>query len=147
MELQLKHGICFVDDEDWEKVKHLTWASVKSGNVFYAIAHTHRADGHRTTVKMHRLILDLTDPRVEVDHRDGNGLDNRRTNIRAATKSMNMRNAHHTKSISGVIGVFPSGSLKKPWRVMVNRNRRLIHYGRFATIEEARQKYESVRHL
>jgi hypothetical protein len=59
---------------------------------------------------MHRLILGLDDPAISADHKNGNGLDNRRKNLRVATHPQNMANRHrHRLSKSGFIGVHKVG--------------------------------------
>jgi hypothetical protein len=74
---------------------------------------------------MHRLILGLAPEDGEVDHRNGNGLDNRRDNLRVATQSQNAKN-RRVSSInkSGVSGVFWHNG-KQRWiaRIQVDRKR------------------------
>ena len=95
-EIKLTQGrVAIVDAEDYESLSKHNWY-VSNG---YAI----RRD-HKTTVRMHRQIMDFPDS--QVDHISGNRLDNRRCNLRLATNAENSRNARK-KSIntSGVIGV------------------------------------------
>ena len=80
---------CWIDTADLPLVDlNLTWYAqpARSPGKWYAIA---KRDGH--TILMHRVILGVTDPLVEVDHRDNDGLNNRRFNLRACTHQQNHR--------------------------------------------------------
>ena len=84
---------------DHPVIKNHKWFAVKSGNVFYAAT---KINGNR--VMMHRLILGVTD--CLVDHIDGDGLNNVRSNIRRADHTINMRNrALNSNNSSGIAGV------------------------------------------
>ncbi len=75
---------------DFARVSHLTWrVSNTKINTLYAQANIRRSDGSWTTVWMHKLILQGS---PEVDHKNGNGLDNRRNNLRRASKTANKQN-------------------------------------------------------
>jgi hypothetical protein len=64
------------------------------GDIKYAMAHTKWKDGKRRTIKMHRLIMGLTDPEFEVDHEDRNGLNNQKYNLQVVTKARNVQLAY-----------------------------------------------------
>lgn len=92
MEIQLTRGkVAIVDDQDVWLIFIGKWHAVRHGKLterWYA----------STTLKgkavyMHRLILDAPKG-LDIDHINGDGLDNRRENLRIATRSQNMRNAH-----------------------------------------------------
>jgi hypothetical protein len=80
-----------VDDEDYDKLNKYNWCAIykKHTNSFYACRGI-RGIKHKT-IYMHRVILDAPDT-MEVDHINGDTLDNRRCNIRLATGSMNQKN-------------------------------------------------------
>ena len=75
-----------VDDYDYDNLIQYNWwiHTYKSGNQY---AET----GHKP-IRMHRLILGLTDSKILVDHKDRNGLNNQRNNLRESTKSTNAMN-------------------------------------------------------
>lgn len=72
-----------VSDSDFEWLSTLNWSSQKSGIVYTRIGGRH--------VQMHRLIMDAPES-LEVDHINGNRLDNRRENLRLCTSSQNKCN-------------------------------------------------------
>lgn len=76
-------------------------------------------------------------PFIGIDHRDGNGLNNRRYNIREATCDINLHNARmYRTNKSGVTGVYYDRSRQK-WRAEVTSNQKTTHIGRFNDITEA----------
>ena len=101
--IQLTQGkVVIVDDADMPTLeKYNRWA-VKLGHCWYAAT---KIDGRR--VLMHRLLLslDIVDPMM-VDHINGDGLDNTRSNIRYADATLNMRNRTiNSNSSTGISGV------------------------------------------
>ena len=75
-----------IDDEDIALICQYRWHAVRIYKTWYAGA---VIDGHRTY--MHRIIMDASDG-IEVDHSNGNGLDNRRENLRLCTHAENLAN-------------------------------------------------------
>lgn len=99
---------------------------------------------HGVQVKLHRRLLGASDTE-DVDHINGDGLDNRRENLRKATPKQNTRNARkRTSGTSKYKGVCAdvSGSARSRWRARIRVNRKLIHLGRFATEEKAAHAYD-----
>ena len=95
-----------VDDEDYEILNKHNWCAIKKQNTFYAM----RSDisGERKkNVFMHRAILGLTKSDVLVDHKDSNGLNNQKSNIRACTPSQNSQNKRkNPRSVCQYKGVY-----------------------------------------
>ncbi len=77
-----------VDAEDYDRLSSYKWAVSKKRNNWYAKG---RCGG--LTIKMHRVIMGLKKgDGKEVDHRNGNGLDNRKENLRLCSHAENLRN-------------------------------------------------------
>jgi hypothetical protein len=75
---------------------------------------------------MHRQLLGVTDPEIDVDHADRNGLNNQRYNLRA-TPDQNPQNAKiRIDNTSGFKGVSKSG---KKWRVQISVHGKYFHIG------------------
>jgi hypothetical protein len=85
-----------VSDKDFKRVSKLNWCAKvkrrKDGMIKNVYA-SHTVHLENKMLLMHRYILSITDPRVEVDHKDHNGLHNERRNIRAVTGQQNKRYA------------------------------------------------------
>lgn len=124
--------IAYVSEEDYERVAAHKWYAVKDGKTWYAKSRAGIRYG--SPVSMHRFILNLDIDDPEVDHINRCGLDNRRENLRLATRSQNASN----RSAKGFT-IDGAGFRKKPYKV--TKNHRYI--GRFATEEEARSAYDN----
>lgn len=85
-------------------------------------------------------------PRHEIDHIDGNALNNRFGNLREANSAQNKQNMHRPRrsNKSGALGVFKHGTTKAGqirWRARIQLNGRTIHLGLFDSVDEAHQAY------
>lgn len=124
-----------IDDEDWLVVSSKKWHANFNRKRFYA-ATTLKGK----TIYMHQCILWCPNG-MTVDHINGNGLDNRRSNLRIATNAQNARNQGLSKNNkSGYKGVI----LKKEtgrWRARIRVDFKIIHLGYFSTSEEAAEAY------
>ena len=90
-------------------------------------------------VPMHRVICG-TPSGYETDHKDGNGLNNRRANLRTATKSQNMHNRGKScNNKSGFKGVYAHTEDK--WRAQITLTGKKKHLGLFESAEEAAAAY------
>lgn len=126
-----------VDDDTAALVSGVKWSYYAALNrTTYAARKIYR-DGKRTTVYMHRLIMDA--PRsMEVDHIDGDGLNNQRQNLRLATRSQNEQNRHSVRSdsLTGVRGVHRERRSGKYLAYLYVLKRR-YRLGLFTTLDEA----------
>lgn len=161
-EIKLTKGyIALVDDEDFEYLSKHSWHSViynKKKNKQHIYAQTTiRAKDLKKNYKMHRYILNLIDTKLDIDHINGNTLDNRRCNLRICTRSQNNMNAikrNHKNScapISKYKGVRYSFIYKtngkkyirnKPWVAGATFNNKPKYLGYFKTEIEAAQAYD-----
>lgn len=130
-----------VDDADFEWLSQWKWhLRYGGGNCYYAARSGNKKKGEKTTVKMHRLILGLTDSKIEADHKDRNGLNNQRENLRIATRSQNLINRKSkTGSTSKYLGV------NKKWRKWEAKikpgGQKIVYLGLFKTEIEAALAY------
>lgn len=141
-EISLTQGkFAIVDDVDYEELKAFKWFVVKSGGTFYASRKELCKTGRRNLF-MHRQILRLENPEVITDHINGDGLDNRKTNIRACSNMENMRNRKVGKNnTSGVKGVYWAKKDNR-WRARIKLNGRFISLGHFSDKKEAAKAYD-----
>jgi hypothetical protein len=114
--------IVIVDDEDYVYLNQSLWScTTNNERLFYAVRSRKNSEGgcKLSHIKMHRLILGITDPKVFIDHIDGNGLNNQRSNLRIVSNRQNMMNkSANTNTTSKYKGVSkPSRhNFGKPWR-------------------------------
>src|SRR5208283_3267348 len=81
-----------VDAADYDWLNQSKWCASWSGRTFYALRWVRTGIGTGKNIAMHRVILGIVDPLVQVDHEDGDGLHNWRRNIRRASNSQNQCN-------------------------------------------------------
>ena len=97
-EIKLTQGkVALVDDADYEWLSSWKWCANRSHRGWYATRDCY--DGPHTRVRMHRVIMDAQ-PGEQVDHINGNGLDNRRENLRICSHSENQHNAAKRRGCS-----------------------------------------------
>lgn len=129
-----------VDDEDWEMVNSLgRWSVMKTtDDRNYYVGRTIRKKGTegRTSLLLHRFILKPPSG-FFIDHINGNGLDNRKRNLRLCTPSQNMFNRRISKSKkNGPKGLYWIKERKK-WRVMISAYYERFNIGYFSSKREA----------
>ena len=150
--IQLTQGkVAVVDEADYPSLSLHSWRAHEQkhhrglASSWYA-ARTVTVSGHgksrkRTTIWMHRQILG--DPNYEVDHADLNGLNNRRSNLREASKSKNGQNRQKVpKCSSSFKGVSWHDAAGK-WRAYINS----ISLGSFSSELEAALAYNKAASL
>lgn len=117
-EITLTKGrVALVDDEDFARFGHLKWTTGSFGGRIGYAYRTEFRGGKWGTVLLHREILGAT-PGQMVDHRNRDTFDNRRANLRFASRSENARNCYRRSSNSGFIGV--SSQTPGTWRGRVS---------------------------
>lgn len=85
----------WVDDQDFEQVNAFIWHAFFDGYNWYALTNVKKPNGRYGTLGMHRFIFKSSG---KVDHRDGNGLNNCRSNLRKATTSENQINTRKRRN-------------------------------------------------
>lgn len=142
IEIPLTRGkVAIIDEDDFEIVSQHKWHAGTDGWNWYAQTNIPREGGGQRTIKMHRLLLGLTDPKIQVDHRDGDGLNNRRENIRACTASENQWNTGaQINNSSGFKGVNWDKQCRK-WKAAIWVNGKRKHLGLHDTPEAAYAAY------
>ena len=127
-----------VDAADYEWLSKYKWCAQKHCNTFYAVR---RAREPRSFVQMHRQIMGLVKgDGKQVDHRNGNGLDNRRENIRICTNAQNQQNRRSNINCASIYkGVTAD---RKRWKAEIKHNNKRHCIGCFATPTEAAHAYD-----
>lgn len=127
--------VTLVDDEDYEYLNQWKWYTLKDSNglTYYAVRNTYDEKGNRYTMRMHRLLLGVTDSKILVDHKDHDGLNNQRSNIRIATASQNTMNTspYGTSKYLGVsvFNVKRGNKTYQYWRARIKLDDKSIFLG------------------
>lgn len=141
-----KHGsfLVLLDDEDFERVNSIKWyVNVNRNNEVY----------NRSCKTIHnylsRFILNCLDKSFDIDHKNLNKLDNRKCNLRIATRSKNcMNKALQSNSTSGYKGVSFDRKVNK-YRSYIKLNGKLLHTGFFVNPIDAAIAYNkaAIKHF
>jgi hypothetical protein len=104
-EIRLSQGkIALVDDEDFDYINQWKWYARKGRKTFYA-ARKEKGTNARTTIHMHQVVSKVSN-NVQIDHRDTNGLNNQKYNLRVVNHRQNQYNTdkprHNTSGYKGI---------------------------------------------
>src|SRR5215210_3147689 len=132
--LKTREGVEFqIDETDYELVSQSEW---HISNELYVC---------NNRGKLHWILLGDAPEGLEWDHENRDKLDNRRHNLRAVTRSVNMRNrTERADNTSGRTGVYKR---TRGYRAIIQMDGKAFHLGNFATFEEAvaaREKAEAL---
>jgi hypothetical protein len=135
--------VALIDDQDAHLASR-TW-HVKTDarrRTLYA-AHTVNTGDGFVTLRLHREVLGITDPSVEVDHKNGDGLDCRRNNLRVATLQQNQWNVGRRRdNTSGFKGVSWRPK-RREWVARIREGGRQRHVAYCKTAEDAARAYDA----
>lgn len=123
-----KGYFALVDDDDFIALRGFKWYAVvpPKGHTVYAARTVYLGGGRNTSVYMHCSILGVTG----VDHKDSNGLNNQRYNLRPASQSQNLANQRKTRGVSrfkGVVWV----KARNRWQAQISVQGKRKFLGRF----------------
>lgn len=130
-----------VDDKDYAFLMQWKWFAHSEG---YASRNAKKADGvSGNTIYMHRVIAERAGFMMteRIDHKDGNGFNNRRTNLRTASNQKNLANRGPNKNNkSGFKGVSRD---RGKWAAQIKVSGRHLHLGYFDSKNEAAKAYNA----
>lgn len=141
-----RNAVAIVSDEDYPHLSKFSWALNPQG-VGYAVRKGRKYLCEPRTVQMHREIMRACKGQ-QVDHINGNGLDNRRENLRFADTQKNAFNRDKPKVLatSQYKGVLRRKG-KITWEARIKYNNKAIHLGTFRTEEEGAAAYNFAAQL
>lgn len=117
-----------VDAVDYEEISKHRWYATRRGRQVYAMC---RKDGR--AIYMHQMVAKPGKGQV-VDHKDGNGLNNRRCNLRVCTREQNQANRGPCGGSSQFVGVYRNGG---KWQAEIRCRGEWHYVGRFDDEAEA----------
>lgn len=142
LKLNLSSGLeAIIDRDDYEEISKFKWHAVNSRGKFYAVRNFRIGLGknNRRLLQMHRFILGLGlkgNSYEEVDHINGNSLDNRKSNLRVCNQFSNKSNRRDLNNLSGIYRKSKKGYSASIWHVC-----KKIHIGLFPTKRLAHNAY------
>jgi len=132
-----------VDIEDLPGLSKLRWFAGKRGNTYYA-ATSENNETLGKKIYMHHKVMGRSPAGMEIDHINGNGLDNRKENLRFCTHQQNLqaRRKKNPNASSQYKGVHWSKD-KKRWRTIIRRiDGKREHLGYFNSELDAAKAYD-----
>jgi hypothetical protein len=144
--IPLSQGLfALVDDADYPRVTAHKWSASKSRSNLYAVRTIKTPDGRRRSQLLHRFIMGVTDPTIDVDHKDHDGLNCQRHNLRRCVRGENDGNRRKTRGASRFKGVsWASG--RELWRACI-RIEKTVHLGYFSDEIEAALAYDTAARI
>lgn len=139
--LLLKGKSILLDNEDYPIVNSFKWYLRQGPHTFYARGYLYRKNGKSIRVYMHRLIMNVNKGQ-EIDHIDGNGLNNQKSNLRICSHAQNAWNQKPCKNKTSIYkGVYwHKQSLK--WRARIRPSKKHLSLGLFNNEMEAALAYD-----
>lgn len=130
--------VAVIDFDDFEKVRPFSWQAAKNGHRWYA-----RAARGGKTIYMHRHLLGLSG-KTRPDHKDGNGLNNRRRNLRVCSPAQNAQAFQKKRSgtTSQYRGVFWDRH-NAHWGARIEKNYKKYFLGCFSKEMDAARAYDA----
>lgn len=132
-----------IDLKDIEMAARFTWCAmwVPAAHSFYAMTRLPKIGGKQPTLLLHRLLTGAPTG-LDVDHRNHDTLDNRRSNLRVCTHAENQRNRTSRTGTSCFKGVYWQRAARS-WHAQITAGGRVRYLGLHATEEEAARAYDA----
>ena len=145
-EIELTQGkVALVDDEDFEWLSEYKWCLGIDKNTCYARRSQFQKDKSPLTIRMHREILGLhKGSRGHVDHIDGNGLNNQRSNLRVCTNQQNCWNRSPRKNTTSKYKGVSWQSRSKMWKATITCKHKAHFLGYYKNEEDAARAYDKI---
>lgn len=141
-EIKLNQGkITIVDDEDFERLNQYRWIVNANKKNIYVRRYTGLINGISKYVLMHREIVNAP-KHMQVDHINGNSLDNRKTNLRLCSNKQNNYNKKNPNKSNKlkIKGVYFHNK-KKKFIAQIQIDKKNIHLGQFNVLGDADSAY------
>ena len=126
---------CYVDADQFDVLSNYVWRVVQKRQKYYVITGSFKKN---TAIYMHDMIVGIQHDGFEIDHIDGNSLNNRRENLRIVTRQENIDNQRATRIDNqiGIRGIVYSRSRGK-YKVDFYHHNHRLYFKEWNTIEEA----------
>lgn len=139
VEIPLTQGkVAVVDIDDAPVVAKYKWCASRHGGTVHAVRSARTVDGRKTTKSMHQLLTGF----ALTDHANGDGLDNRRFNLRPARVAQNIANQQKRAGGTSAYKGVSWQRQKRAWRAQITSRGKRIHIGLFASEVDAAHAYD-----
>lgn len=128
-----------VDDNDFDELNQVKWYANKIGNTYYALRYVSFVNGKQRLDFMHQALIGKREG-LQIDHIDGNGLNNQRNNLRFVTIRQNAQNRKNTIKTSKFPGVCWEKERRR-WKATITIDGTQKHLGRFTNERNAFEAY------
>ena len=136
-EIQLTQGkVALVDDEDFESLNQFKWYAIRNGKTFYA-TRKDMDDYKQINILMHWEVMNGKG----IDHKDHNGMNNQKSNLRLCTQKENCMNRSKRENTSSIYKGVSFHSRDKKWQAHIGINGKYIHIGLFTSEVDAAKAY------
>lgn len=138
-EIQLrgnKGGIAIVDDEDFEYLNQFKW--------YYTYGYASRKGSSCKTIRMHREVMKVIDPKISIDHIKGDKLDNRKSMLRICTLQENQFNRGSDKKSTSIYKGVCWDKYSNKWIMKMTINGKTQGFKRFSSEIEAAKAYNEL---
>lgn len=124
----------YFDLEDYNLISGYCWFIGVDG---YVVANVNEIGKKQQKIRMHRLVMNITDPKIQIDHIYHNRTDNRKSQLRIVSNSQNQMNRDKIKSnTSGTTGVYWHSKHKK-WESIIGVDGKNKYLGLFDDYDQA----------
>lgn len=125
----------YIDSDQYDNVSKYTWRISQKRNKYYVISGSKKKN---TMIYLHQMILGKPEDGLEIDHIDGNSLNNRKSNLRYVTHLQNVDNVKATR-IDNTIGIrgISYNKRNKSYVVDFNYHGNRFYFKQWKTLEEA----------
>lgn len=132
-----------VDDEDFDRLNTKKWQAHRRFNsgTYYAMSNIKVCKNKWKSIKMHRVILGMTDSTILVDHKDFNGLNNQKSNLRIATRSQNAANRKPKPNCTSKFLGVSFHKARYKWRASIQKDKKITSLGYFVSEIDAAKAY------
>ena len=134
--------VALVDDEDYDYINQWKWYANKIHRTYYAMRRRYTTENGPLIRYMHREIMEV-DIDKQIDHKDGDGLNNQRENLRICTCA---ENSHNMRKFRGKSSKYKGVSVDKNGYITAYfyNNSKSFYIGRFKTEESAAKAYDKM---
>lgn len=134
-----------VDDDVYEWAKDYKWHIRKKDHLCYAVRNFTDINGKHGKMSLHQAVIGSSIENLQIDHKDGNGLNDQRDNLRFVTVRQNGQNRYEHRS-GQLVGAYfhkvvSRGKTYFYWETYIRVNGKQKNIGRFKTEREAHEAY------